>query len=535
MARLCIQTEDGEQRSLELRGEEVTIGRSSNNTVSIPANRHLSRRHLSVAEEDGRWVVKNLGAKNGLFVNGQRVDDRRWLKPGDEITATGLRVVFQEGEAAGASTDEEDTAQSVITTSVVNLLPEGGEAWRGRRARGGRADALGVFLRLSRETARRRTLQELFQTILELALEASGAERGALLMRDGPDVKVQASNQGELPVSGMVRERVLVEGESVLVKNTAMDPLARSSETIVGRGLRSLLAVPLQTDQRVIGMIYLESGLGGREFTEDDLNLLTAMSYFAGIMIERERWEATRRELLLAKTAALQELAGKLAHEINNPLGALACATQTLLDMMARGKENNGRDLRAGEVLAQLRGVFDQSLRRMNEVIRRMQWRANLDRAEVQMVDLNYLLFDVLMARLSTPREETPVPDMRFAELPDIIGRPMVLQEVFTELIDYVVSRVELPGGGGRVDVWTRADEDGVIVEVGDNGTPLGQEEAQSFFEPGFRMEGATMRANSMYYLRSDLREQGGEIALADAAGGGVRFLIRLPLRAPRS
>jgi serine phosphatase RsbU (regulator of sigma subunit) len=49
------------------------------------------------------------------------------------------------------------------------------------------------------------------------------------------------------------------------------------------------MAAPLQTDDRVIGLIYVDTSHWLREFTGDDLNLLTAMANVAAIRIERER------------------------------------------------------------------------------------------------------------------------------------------------------------------------------------------------------------------------------------------------------
>ena len=63
-----------------------------------------------------------------------------------------------------------------------------------------------------------------------------------------------------------------------------------------------MLAVPLQTDDRVIGLIYLDSPHFVKEFTKDDLNLLTVMANVAAIRIEHTRLaEVEQAERLLAK------------------------------------------------------------------------------------------------------------------------------------------------------------------------------------------------------------------------------------------
>jgi serine phosphatase RsbU (regulator of sigma subunit) len=72
--------------------------------------------------------------------------------------------------------------------------------------------------------------------------------------------------------------------------------------SIVQQQIRSMLAVPLQTDDRVIGLIYLDSPHFIKEFSKDDLSLLTVMANVAAIRIEHTRLaEVEQAERLHAK------------------------------------------------------------------------------------------------------------------------------------------------------------------------------------------------------------------------------------------
>jgi sigma-B regulation protein RsbU (phosphoserine phosphatase) len=73
------------------------------------------------------------------------------------------------------------------------------------------------------------------------------------------------------------------------------------------------MAAPLQTDDRVIGLIYVDSSHPMREFTPDALDLLTVMANVAAIRIERERMvevEHARRRMTeeLQQAAEIQHL-----------------------------------------------------------------------------------------------------------------------------------------------------------------------------------------------------------------------------------
>jgi sigma-B regulation protein RsbU (phosphoserine phosphatase) len=80
------------------------------------------------------------------------------------------------------------------------------------------------------------------------------------------------------------------EKKSLLVCDARLDEDFGSRPSIVGPGIRSILAVPVQTDERVIGLLYLDSLHLVHEFSPEDLNLVTVMANIAGIRIQHARW-----------------------------------------------------------------------------------------------------------------------------------------------------------------------------------------------------------------------------------------------------
>jgi phosphoserine phosphatase RsbU/P len=82
---------------------------------------------------------------------------------------------------------------------------------------------------------------------------------------------------------------VLNEKSSMLVRDTQLDDAFRERMSIVEQKVRTLMAVPLQTKDRTIGLIYVDSPNMFRAFTKDDLSLLTVMANVAAIRIEHAR------------------------------------------------------------------------------------------------------------------------------------------------------------------------------------------------------------------------------------------------------
>jgi len=75
-----------------LEGDQLTIGRDSTNEVVINDS-EISRRHARLTFQGGKYVLEDLGATNGTFVNGQRLAGPRVLKAG-EVVSFGEQIVL---------------------------------------------------------------------------------------------------------------------------------------------------------------------------------------------------------------------------------------------------------------------------------------------------------------------------------------------------------------------------------------------------------------------------------------------------------
>ena len=83
----------GEDKRVVLSGSRLLIGRSRDCDITID-DPNVSRRHAELRNEDGRWVVADLGSTNGVKVNGRRVENSA-LEPGDDIVLGIARFRFE--------------------------------------------------------------------------------------------------------------------------------------------------------------------------------------------------------------------------------------------------------------------------------------------------------------------------------------------------------------------------------------------------------------------------------------------------------
>lgn len=309
MKEIQILSPDGKSRSVPLEGVRITLGRSSAADLMFPEDNGLSRQHLAIENDGAGWVLSDLGSKNGTMLNGAKVAERTPLKSGDRIMAGHLVLIYDAVGTRASSPvvvfdpqdeQEEHTSSSTVITNLEGVIKTA-EA-PGSDSQGIAAAQVSALVRAGNELASHRPLPELFRFILDLAISAVKADRGVLLTVEESGLEVRANKGEGFRISRAVRDRVLNSGASVLVRDTSIDAAFRERRSIVEQNIRTLMAVPLQTQDQIIGIIYVDSPSLLREFTKDDLSVLTVMANVAAIRIEQTRFaEIEQVRQLLAR------------------------------------------------------------------------------------------------------------------------------------------------------------------------------------------------------------------------------------------
>lgn len=103
-----------------LDGDRLTVGTDPSNDLA-PDHRGLSRVHAVFARYGKAWSIRDLGSRNGTFVNGERIIGERTLHPGDEVLLANLRIVFH-SPATGASPTESIEEPPALTHRERDVL-----------------------------------------------------------------------------------------------------------------------------------------------------------------------------------------------------------------------------------------------------------------------------------------------------------------------------------------------------------------------------------------------------------------------------
>src|SRR5271165_2315763 len=284
-AELVIELNGGKS-VVPLEAAGYRVGRAPTNQLAYSGVAGLSREHLSIEREGDHWVARDLGSTNGSLVNGKLISEPRILRSGDRITAGDLTLVYRDGAKAADKTilftDDAavPTGSTTMSESMQGLIAEESE-------QGGRH--MQALITAGRELSTHLSLDKLFELILDLSMEAAGAARGLLMTLENGEMQVRASKGQGLRISSHVRDIVIQEKRSLLVSDAMLDSELAEHASIVMSQIHSIMAVPLQTEDRVIGLIYLDSSHFVKEFSKQDLSLLTVMASMAAVRIENAR------------------------------------------------------------------------------------------------------------------------------------------------------------------------------------------------------------------------------------------------------
>jgi pSer/pThr/pTyr-binding forkhead associated (FHA) protein len=101
---LIIEDEEGRKTVVPFGREEITIGRRDGNTVRL-GERNVSRRHARLSRGEGSLLIEDLGSRNGVRVNGDRIHGPTRIAAGDLIEIGDYGLAIQERRPSQAAPD----------------------------------------------------------------------------------------------------------------------------------------------------------------------------------------------------------------------------------------------------------------------------------------------------------------------------------------------------------------------------------------------------------------------------------------------
>jgi two-component system sensor kinase FixL len=240
---------------------------------------------------------------------------------------------------------------------------------------------------------------------------------------------------------------------------------------------------------------------------------------------QNERTAARQRDEIahLSRVAALGELSGSLAHEINQPLMGILSNAQAAQRFLARDEVN------LDEVREILVDIVEDD-KRAGEVIRRL--RALLKKGEMQKktLDINSVVDDVVrLTRNDLMNRDVAVTTELTPDLPPVVGDQIQLQQVLLNLVMNACEAMEAVSGPSQVHIRTcRTDGGDIEMSVSDRGGGIPSGDLERIFEP-FVTAKEHGTGLGLSICRTIIGAHGGRL-WAENIGAGATFRCTLPL-----
>jgi PAS domain S-box-containing protein len=255
--------------------------------------------------------------------------------------------------------------------------------------------------------------------------------------------------------------------------------------------------------------------------------LVGAMVTFLDVTEQRRAEEQLRhlQEDLarVTRVAAMAELAAAIAHEVNQPLGAVVANGSASLRWLARKSPN----------LEEAREAIERTVREANrasDVIRRI--RALLQKVPLQMerLEVNAVIREALrLAGNEFLRGGVAVQADLAPNVPTVLGDRIQLQQVLLNLIlNGIDAMRKTPHQSRELIIKSAKHPEGVLIQVHDSGVGVDPEQADHIFEPFFttKPQGIGM---GLSISRSIIEAHGGRLWFTPGTSHGVVFQFTMP------
>lgn len=304
-------------RKIDTTGEDqiwessdtLRVGRSEAADIVI-RDSSVSRNHAELFPTARGWRIRDLKSTNGTYLNGTRLGPADWplrlhdiIKCGD-ITFVVDRLEVQREPPLASAAGEPLVVEATAACSWEDAI--GGLAFQENRSpRPG--EQLLALVRAGHHLGHVEDAQELLHSVLNDAVSALDAQRGAIVLVEGPEqqlhLRALATGASGVPsrpaYSQSLAQRCVAKGESILCRSVTEDAELASAPSVANGAMASVLCVLLRTPRKRLGVLHLDRGPYQAPFTKDDLFLADALAANVSAGIETAQLLQQQRELFL--------------------------------------------------------------------------------------------------------------------------------------------------------------------------------------------------------------------------------------------
>ncbi|HZE71545.1 MAG TPA: PAS domain S-box protein [Pyrinomonadaceae bacterium] len=316
--------------------------------------------------------------------------------------------------------------------------------------------------------------------------------------------------------------------EPVIVSDIATDPLwVNYRDLALAHGLRACWSTPiLSSDGRVLGTFAIYSREEASP-TAQQHNIIEQVTHLASIAIERKQAEdalqKAQAELAhVTRVMTMGELVASIAHEVNQPLGAIVTNGHACVRLLSREVPDVDK---SREVI----GRMIKDGMRASEVIKRIRDLLNKTPVEWALVNINETILEVItLVSSEVLRSKVELKTELATDLPLVLGDRIQLQQVILNLI--LNAKDAMRGEQTRkLQITSRKnDSSSIVVTVRDTGHGLEAKDVERIFDPFFTTKPEGMGLG-LSISRTIIEVHGGTLWATQNEDNGATIQFTLP------
>jgi signal transduction histidine kinase len=379
------------------------------------------------------------------------------------------------------------------------------------------------LLDISRVLASTLDLDRLLYQIVMAAANLTHSEAASIILYDeqknrlffqsSTNLDSQVMRGVEIPVDNSIAGEILRTQKPIIVMDTSTDPRHFSVSQDSGLDTtQSLMGVPLMAKDKIIGVLEVINRKSG-EFSQEDENLLMALSSQAAIAIENTR--------LFQQS----DLISEMVHELRTPLASI----QTAAHLLSRVEiSETQRD--------SIISTIQSEATRLSDMTTSFLEMARLESGRVQFMKDPVNLEEVISETVELMRARIEEDDLTLKleitpPLPIIAGDKDKLKQVLLNLLS---NAIKYNKPGGEIVLGASKYKNQVSFYVRDTGIGMKPAHLKNLFQKFYRVPGTSEKAIGtglgLSISRRIIEGHGGTIDVTSQLGVGTTFTVNLPI-----
>jgi len=301
-------------------GRQV-IGRGADCDCYVPDST-VSRKHaeLEVSSSSSGLYITDLGSHNGTIVNGKKITTRTIVRPGDFITvgSVELRIVSDTDDTTKGLTQGFELTDGKLRNSSLMSMEEAMKPLPSRVS--GIPGLLPTLFDMASFLMIPEPQEQMLTKALAIIAKVISAERLAVLLVSKKQDQVSTAavilpeykDPGAFTLSKTILRELLTNKNAILIENPQEDPRFARQESIIQSALKSAMAVPLIDEDKVLGILYVDTTNPMHRYTQEYLRLLAVFgniiaSRLINLALLQERDEKRALDEELRRAAMIQK------------------------------------------------------------------------------------------------------------------------------------------------------------------------------------------------------------------------------------